>query len=147
MTILLLIIDAATGGRIKPAGATRPVYGDWDPNLIFVVWTFAGVGYGMVELIRRVIPADICGANVNKLRRMDASVHVLYEVAGTSGAFASSAAISRFGNNYSFLFSPIFFTFAAIFWTRVGNLKKPITESDESGAGLAVLEQDTKKKK
>jgi hypothetical protein len=49
---------------------------------------------GMVELIRRVIPADIVGGNVSKLRRMDSTVHVLYEVAGTSGAFASSAASS-----------------------------------------------------
>jgi len=54
----------------------------------------------MVELIRRVIPADICGGDVMRLRRMDATVHILYEVAGTAGAFASASAILRFGNNY-----------------------------------------------
>jgi hypothetical protein len=70
----------------------------------------------MVELIRRVIPADICGGNVNRLRRMDAMTHILYEVAGTSGAFASSAAITRFGNNYSFMLSPIFFAIAGVIW-------------------------------
>ena len=47
----------------------------------------------MVELIRRVIPRDIVGGNVLKLRRMDATVHILYEVAGTAGAFASAAII------------------------------------------------------
>lgn len=76
----------------------------------------------MVELIRRVIPADIVGGNAGKLRRMDALTHVLYEVAGTSGAFASSAAIQRFGNNYSFLFTPIFFAIAGLIWYFVGTL-------------------------
>lgn len=99
----------------------------------------------MVELIRRVLPADVVGSNVNKLRRMDATVHVLYEVAGTSGAFASSAAISRFGNNYSFLFTPIFFTFAALFWSRVGALRKPLTENPDE-PGLAAVENDGKKR-
>ena len=32
--------------------------------------------------------------------------HIAVEVAGTAGAIASSAAISRFGNNYSFLLTP-----------------------------------------
>ena len=43
---------------------------------------------------------------MSKLRRMDATVHIFYEVAGTAGAFASSSAISRFGNNYSFFLTP-----------------------------------------
>jgi hypothetical protein len=137
-----------TGGKIKPAGAKTPAYGDWNPNLvrriyiniwscaqfclkIFVVWTLSGISYGMVELIRRVMcvslslgntefnqmyfsPADIVGGNVSKLRRLDATVHIFYEVAGTAGAFASSSAISRFGNNYSFFLTPVFFTFAGV---------------------------------
>jgi hypothetical protein len=36
------------------------------------------------------------------------------EISGTGGAFASSAAISRFGNNYSFFLTPVFFTFAGV---------------------------------
>jgi hypothetical protein len=40
----------------------------------------------MVELMRRVIPADIVGGDVIKLKRMDSMVHVFYEVAGTIGA-------------------------------------------------------------
>ena len=32
--------------------------------------------------------------------------HILYGVAGTAGAFASSATIKRFGNNYSFFLTP-----------------------------------------
>lgn len=78
---------------------------------------------GMVELIRRVIPRDIVGGNVQKLRRMDALVHIFYEVAGTAGAFCTALAlIPRFGNNYSFLITPIFFTLASIIWYFVSNL-------------------------
>jgi hypothetical protein len=36
---------------------------------------FSGIAYGMVELIRRVIPRDIVGGHVGKLKRMDAVVH------------------------------------------------------------------------
>ncbi|KAJ3514270.1 hypothetical protein NLJ89_g2469 [Agrocybe chaxingu] len=140
MTVILLIVDAATGGRMKPAGARTPDYGDWNPNLIFVVWTLAGISYGMVELIRRVIPADIVGGNVGKLRRMDATVHIFYEVAGTSGAFASSSAISRFGNNYSFFLTPIFFTAAGALWLIISTLsfkspKEIQAELEQAGLG------------
>jgi hypothetical protein len=36
---------------------------------------FSGIAYGMVELICRVIPRDIVGGHVGKLKRMDAVVH------------------------------------------------------------------------
>ncbi|KAF9555664.1 MFS general substrate transporter [Agrocybe pediades] len=143
MTALLLIVDAATGGEIKPKGAKTPVYGTWNPNLIFVVWTLSGICYGMVELIRRVIPADIVGGNVSKLRRMDATVHIFYEVAGTAGAFASSTSISQFGNNYSFFMSPVFFALAGTAWLFVSTLSfkdgSAVREELEQ-AGLAEVD-------
>jgi hypothetical protein len=143
MTVILLIVDAATGGKLRPKGAKTPSYGDWHPNLIFVVWTLAGIAYGMVELIRRVIPADIVGGDVGKLRRMDATVHIFYEIAGTSGAFSSSSAISRFGNNYSFFLTPVFFAVAGIIWLFISTLNfksaKAIREELEA-AGLAEVE-------
>jgi hypothetical protein len=55
MTVILLIVDAATGGKIKPKGSSKVLYGDWNPNAIFVIWTLSGISYGMVELIRRVM--------------------------------------------------------------------------------------------
>jgi len=71
----------------------------------------------MVELIRRVIPRDLVGGNVQKLRRMDALVHIFYEISGTAGAFTTALAlIPHFGNNFSFLITPIFFAAAAILW-------------------------------
>ncbi|KAF8994883.1 hypothetical protein BDQ17DRAFT_1366273 [Cyathus striatus] len=131
-----------------PADAQKPIYGTWDADLIFLVWTLAGISYGMVELIRRVIPADIVGGDVSKLRRMDAVVHIFYEVAGTSGAFASSSAISRFGNNYSFFLTPIFFAIAGVVWIFISalNFKSRIQLAEEAAqAGLSEVEFSPKK--
>lgn len=44
-----------------------PSSGDYSTDAIIVIYTFAGVSYGMVELIRRVIPRDLVGGNVQKL--------------------------------------------------------------------------------
>ena len=80
-----LIADAATGGVLKFKTAdNKTQYGSWDPNGLFPIYTISGISYGTVELIRRVIPRDIVGGDVQRLRRMDALVHVLYEVAGKS---------------------------------------------------------------
>ncbi|KAK1219262.1 hypothetical protein PQX77_018028 [Marasmius sp. AFHP31] len=97
----LLVVDASTGGvmKYKTGGQTA--------------------NYGTVELIRRVIPRDIVGGDVQLLRRTNAMVHILYEVAGTIGAFTSVFLIDRFGYNYSFFLSPVLFTLAAATWMFV----------------------------
>lgn len=46
------------------------ISGDYNTDGMIPVYTIAGIAYGMVELIRRVIPRDIVGGNVQKLRRM-----------------------------------------------------------------------------
>lgn len=38
------------------------------------IYAICGIAYGMVELIRRIIPRDIVGADVQKLRKMDSVV-------------------------------------------------------------------------
>lgn len=74
LTAILLIVDAATGGRIRPSSITDDedfsYYGDYNTDGMIPIYTIAGIAYGMVELIRRVIPRDIVGGNVQKLRRM-----------------------------------------------------------------------------
>lgn len=126
LTAVLLIVDGATGGRLKPAGAEADdfsYYGGYKTDGIIPIFCFTGIAYGMVELIRRVIPRDIVGGNVQKLRRMDAMVHIFYEVAGTSGAFCTALGlIPALGNNFSFIITPICFTLAAITWYFVSNL-------------------------
>ena len=41
------------------------------------IYCVSGVAYGMVELIRRVIPRDIVGGSVQKLRQVDSIVSPL----------------------------------------------------------------------
>ncbi|KAF1918141.1 hypothetical protein BDU57DRAFT_445262 [Ampelomyces quisqualis] len=120
MSSLLLILDAATGGEFKPSGSPHAdfsYYGDYNTDGMIPIFCVCGVVYGMVELIRRVIPRDLVGGNVQKLRRMDSLVHIFYEISGTAGAFTTALAlIPHFGNNFSFIITPIFFAGAAILW-------------------------------
>ncbi|KAK2743990.1 hypothetical protein FQN57_004443 [Myotisia sp. PD_48] len=124
LTAVLLIVDAASGGTIVPASfrGEHPkndfsYYGDYNTDGMIPIYCATGLVYGMVELIRRVIPRDIVGGNVQKLRRMDAMVHVFYEIAGTSGAFCTALVlIPQLGNNYSFIITPVCFLLAGITW-------------------------------
>ena len=122
-TAILMIVDAATGGVIKPKDFKEmhkndfSYYGKYLSDIIIPIYCITGVTYGMVELIRRVIPRDIVGGDVEKLQKMDALVHIFYEVSGTSGAFAAGIGlIPRLGSNYAFIITPIFFTASAIIW-------------------------------
>lgn len=49
-------------------------YGKFNTDGMIPIYAVCGVAYGMVELIRRIIPRDIVGGNVQKLRRMDSVV-------------------------------------------------------------------------
>ncbi|KAL6708342.1 hypothetical protein ACN47E_003266 [Coniothyrium glycines] len=120
MSSLLLILDAATGGTFVPKNHPKgdySYYGDYNTDGMIPIYCVCGIVYGMVELIRRVIPRDLVGGHIQKLRRMDSLVHIFYEVSGTGGAFCTALAlIPHFGNNFSFIISPIFFAAAAILW-------------------------------
>jgi hypothetical protein len=118
-----MIVDVATGGRIKPKDFVPQhkddfsYYGSYQTDGIIPIYCITGITYGMVELIRRVIPRDIVGGDAEKLQRMDALVHIFYEVAGTTAAFATALGlIPALGNNYAFIITPILFTAAAIVW-------------------------------
>ena len=138
LTAILLIVDAATGGKIKPSNWDKThkktdfgYYGDFNTDGMIPIYCITGIAYGMVELIRRVIPRDIVGGDVQKLRRMDALVHIFYEVSGTAGAFCTALAlIPKLGNNMSFLITPIFFTAAAIVWFFISSLNFKKTDLD-----------------
>ena len=142
-TALLMIIDAATGGKIKPSNFVGmnendfSYYGNYPTNLIIPIYCATGVAYGMVELIRRIIPRDIVGTDEEKLQRMDALVHVFYEIAGVTGALTTALVlIPRLGNNYSFLVTPILFSLSAIVWIFIDSLgTKTIIENGEIPIG------------
>ncbi|CDZ96793.1 Major facilitator superfamily domain, general substrate transporter [Phaffia rhodozyma] len=147
ISTLPLICDAATGGQLKfRTSNNKTKYGTWNPNGLFPIYIISGVAYGMVELIRRVIPRDIVGGDVQKLKRMDAVIHVLYEVAGTTGAFTSPSLITKFGYNYSAFLSPIFFACAAIVWRTVSDVAS-LEEGKRTATQLEQLERDELKAK
>ena len=146
LTALLMIIDASTGGKIKPSNY-MPMYlhdyryyGKYPTNVIIPVYCVSGIAYGMVELIRRIIPRDIVGSDEEKLQRMDAIVHVFYEVAGVSGALLTGLVlIPRLGNNYAFIITPILFTLAAVVWFFINSLgSKSSYSADEIPGGSAI---------
>ena len=137
LTAILLVVDAGTGGHLQPKGFVVPkknprytYYGDYNTDGIIPIFCITGIAYGMVELIRRIIPRDIVGGDVQKLRRMDSLVHIFYEVSGTGGSFATGLAlIPRLGNNYAFIITPILFTMASIVWFFIGNLEFSATQA------------------
>ncbi|CAF3650515.1 unnamed protein product [Rotaria sordida] len=137
-TALLMIIDAATGGKIKPSNFQAmhendySYYGNYPTTVIIPIYCVTGIAYGMVELIRRVIPGDIVGSDDEKLQRMDAIVHVFYEIAGVSGALVTGVVlIPRLGNNYSFIITPILFSLSAVVWIFINTLGTKTNVEDE----------------
>jgi MFS family permease len=152
LTAVLMIVDAASGGTIRPKdwSATHSrndfgYYGDYNTDGIIPIYCITGIAYGMVELIRRVIPRDIVGGDVQKLRRMDAMVHIFYEIAGTSGAFCTALAlIPSLGNNYAFVITPVCFVSACCVWFFVRVHREPSTSNfdaikDEPGYLKSIL--------
>ncbi|KAH9867567.1 hypothetical protein IAQ61_008161 [Plenodomus lingam] len=137
MSSTLLILDAATGGTFVPRNHPKgdfSYYGNYNTDGIIPIYCVCGVVYGMVELIRRVIPRDLVGGNVQKLRRMDSLVHIFYEISGTAGAFCTALAlIPHFGNNFSFIITPIFFAAASILWFLIHEAVGIPAESRPSG--------------
>jgi len=139
---VLMIIDAGTGGKFPTIGPEKvvvgnttvetgkiksyPRVGQWNPWIIVPFYTLVGVFYGMVELIRRVIPRDIVGGDVFKLKRLDSVVHVCYEIMGTAGAIAGSTFVYYEGPNFAPIVTPFCFFLAAISWSFISvmNFKK-----------------------
>ncbi|TGZ83099.1 hypothetical protein EX30DRAFT_339331 [Ascodesmis nigricans] len=123
-TAILLILDASTGGTIIPDNWLKThkkndfsYYGTYNTDAMIPIYSAAGIVYGMVELIRRVIPRDIVGGDVKKLKRMDALVHIFYEISGTAGAFTTGLVlIPTLGNNFSFIITPCCFGCACVVW-------------------------------
>ncbi|RPB20091.1 hypothetical protein L211DRAFT_895096, partial [Terfezia boudieri ATCC MYA-4762] len=103
----LLGLDIGTGGRWKGYEVYgKEVYGNWDARILFLVFALAGVVAGVVELVRKVMPRKAVERMGNKLRRMDAMVHIFYELAGTAGAFLSADLDLRLGSNFAVVAVP-----------------------------------------
>ncbi|KAG4435368.1 hypothetical protein IFR05_009154 [Cadophora sp. M221] len=148
LTAVLLIVDASTGGTIKPRGWDKThttedlgYYGTYNTDIMIPFYCFTGLAYGMVETIRRVIPKDIVGGDIQKLLRMDSIVHIFYEVSGTGGALTTSLVLIPYlGNNMSFIITPILLAAASTVWRLI---TAPPTPENE---GLKVASLDDSKR-
>jgi len=130
LALILIIINASTGGTFTKQG-------DWSPWILFPIFLPMGGCLGVLELVRRVLPRDIVGENPEKLKKMDAHVHIFYEVAGTSGAFATTPLVKKLGPVYALMLIPILFTFAGIIWLRIKhnpNAPSDINRNKEIGS-------------
>lgn len=136
-TSVFMIVDVTTGGYMRP-NDFRPAhkndfhyYGKYRTDILLPIYGVAGLTFGMVESIRRVIPANIAGENVIKLRKMDALVHVFYEIAGVSGALMVALVLMpRLGDNYAFIITPILFTAAGLVWLLISSVSNETNESE-----------------
>ncbi|CAF1133152.1 unnamed protein product [Adineta ricciae] len=140
-TAVFMIIDVVTGGTIKPSDFKPKhkndfsYYGDYRTDTLIPIYCVAGITFGMVESIRRVIPAHIAGDNVVKLRKMNSLVHVFYEIAGVSGALTTALLlIPKLGNNHAFIITPILFTAAGLVWLFIQSMPKSANVVDEQVA-------------
>jgi MFS family permease len=130
-TAILIILDAATGGYIKPKNLNSTnkndfsYYGHYKSDWIILIFAITGIAYGTVESIHRVIPRDIVGYHVQKLQRFDALVHIFYAISGAIGAFVTGLVlIPTLGNNHAFIITPILFTAAGMIWLFMSSFKK-----------------------
>jgi MFS family permease len=130
-TAVFMIVDVATGGYIKPSDFVPEhkndfsYYGNYRTDVIIPIYCVSGITFGMIESIRRVIPANIVGDNIIKLRKMNALVHVFYEIAGVSGALMTALVlIPRLGNNHAFIITPILFTASGLIWLFIYSVSK-----------------------
>ncbi|KAJ3034428.1 hypothetical protein HDV00_005048 [Rhizophlyctis rosea] len=115
-----MIIEAATGGKTpQNSGTGKAIAGAWDPRGVIPIFVMAGVSHGMIELIRRIIPRDIVGGNVIKLKKMDSLVHIFYEIAGTAGAFFATWIALTLGKAFAPVVTPFLFIAASLIWSRI----------------------------
>lgn len=82
-TAILLAVDAGYGGQFLPSYyrglGKHPInefwyYGKYETDAIIPIYAVCGISNGMVDMIRRVIPRDMVGGNVEKLQQVDSLV-------------------------------------------------------------------------
>lgn len=130
MGILYNLLEVSTGG-------TKTNDGNWNPWIIFPLYMIMGLCLGILETCRRTISASIVGTDEQKLKEMDAMVHIIYEVGGTLGAFISTLAIKSVGYVYStgvFLFA---FMISIICYACISISHNVIKTEDEETNGCS----------
>ena len=125
ISMLIMCIEHATGGTapnvcvrrvLLPPKCSGAISGNWNPLGIIPIFVFSGIPYGIIEMIRRVIPQQLVGNDEFKLKKLDSLVHVFYEIAGTLGALWAAYINIINGKAYGSIITPILYAFAAMFW-------------------------------
>jgi len=120
MSLCLLIAMASTYNLIEAGtGGTRTTEGEWNPWIVYPLYMAMGLSVGALETCRRIISSSIVGSNIDKLKRMDAMIHIFYEIGGTAGAFLATFLIQQLGPVYSTGPGIILYVVAAVFYSRI----------------------------
>ena len=127
------ILELITGGTIpgSTGSKNKETWGFFSPYFLYLIYPVLGLFHGMVELMRRVIPADIVGGDAVKLCQMDGLVHIFYEVSGTIGALLSIYWINYFGWAYALLVLPMTFTLSYVSWRQIQPRLEKIREVEQ----------------
>ena len=118
----LMILEALTGGKTVHELGTFPI------DLIYVFYIILGGCVGIIEVTRKLIPRFILDDNYHKLKALNGYIHIFYEVAGTLGAFLSTAMIKYLGPIFGLVHLPPLFFVASILFFLV---KHPFVESNQ----------------
>jgi hypothetical protein len=135
LTLLIIpIIEVATGGRppLVSKGSTLPEFwGNWNPLILYAIFSMSGLFSGIVEIIRRVIPGEIMGLDSEKLKVMDSTVHMANEVSGTFGSMFASWWVGYFGWGFAPLLVPVCFMAASVCFYFVKPTEKQVKKESE----------------
>ena len=67
-----LLVVEIRGGTFKAAGYEK--MGVFNADLLIPIHAACGIGNGMIDLVRAIIPSDMVGGHVQKLQRLDSLV-------------------------------------------------------------------------
>ena len=147
LSMIIMCLEKNSGGTmptncvqtgLTPPKCTGAIAGTWDILQIIPIFVFGGIPYGIIEMIRRVIPQQIVGGDEHKLKKMDSLVHIYYEISGTAGAFFSAYVSLICGKAYGTIITPPLYAIAAVLWFFLRLQAPPITpEIAEEEAKLA----------
>ncbi|ORZ31763.1 hypothetical protein BCR44DRAFT_1416876 [Catenaria anguillulae PL171] len=139
LVAIVPILEFFTGGGrdgTLTAGEKKYKFGQYDPMIVGYLFPVIGIFHGIIELVRRVIPKDIVGADALKLKRMDGMVMVFYQIAGTSGALLSRVWIDKINYAYTLAIIPVVYLFVvAPIWSRIRNEEEKVAAINYKSQG------------
>jgi hypothetical protein len=118
---IIPVLELAYGGDIPGSSGSksRASWASWSPFAVYPIYAAIGLFSGMIELLRRVIPADVVGGDVEKLKVFDGSVHAAWELVGTIGSLSAYVWIAYFGWGYALALLPIGFSISFVCWNMM----------------------------